>query len=133
MRLTDGCVFPFRRWPPSALLVAEARRPEPRFLRRIHPAASYKRSASIRVVAAAGGLYFALEDSSGALAAERGALWVPVVCFGLTAVAALVAFGLRGKRLHRERRDEMRTPGDVFPSERGDEAVAYLEGMQEFR
>ena len=84
-------------------------------------------------IAAAGGLYFALEESSGAVVAELGALWVPVVCFGLTAVAALVALGLHGKRLHRERRDVLRTPGDVLPNERGDEAVAYLEGMREFR
>jgi EmrB/QacA subfamily drug resistance transporter len=50
-------------------------------------------------IAAAGGLYFAFEETSGALVAELGALWVPVACFVLTAVAAAVALGLRGRRV----------------------------------
>ncbi|HYO18161.1 MAG TPA: MFS transporter [Dermatophilaceae bacterium] len=40
-------------------------------------------------VAAAGGLYFAIQEFSGSLAAEMAALWVPVTCFLLTALAGL--------------------------------------------
>lgn len=38
-------------------------------------------------IAAAGGLYFAIQESSGPRAAELGALWVPVACFALTSFA----------------------------------------------
>jgi EmrB/QacA subfamily drug resistance transporter len=84
-------------------------------------------------IAAAGGLYFALEESSGALVAELGALWVPVVCFALTAIAAFIALGLVGRNLPRGGQGTLGTAGDAFPSDGGNEAIAHLEVMRDFR
>ncbi|MGO4689246.1 MFS transporter [Glaciibacter sp. 2TAF33] len=84
-------------------------------------------------IAAAGGLYFALEESSGSLVAELGALWVPVACFVLTAVAAFVSLGLVGRHLPRSGQGTFGSESNAFPSDHGAEATAHLEVMREFR
>ncbi len=76
-------------------------------------------------IAAAGGLYFAIEESSGALVAELASLWVPVACFALTAVAAFFALGPPTRRPD-QGQDTPVTAGRLLPSEHGDEANTLL-------
>ncbi len=84
-------------------------------------------------IAAAGGLYFAIQESSGALAAELASLWVPVASFALITVAALFALGQPGRRRTHQGKDMPGSPGSVFAGERSDDATAHLRGMRERR